>query len=275
MKSSRQNCSFWGTDPGQKLYVRSYGDFVLVPQDTETSRTVDFGEIFWPVSGRASFRLLSRDFIVRPGYVWYYPPGSHHEYYPVDVFHYCWMTVAGENAGMFFKLLGLVPGLNKSGECPANLFAQLNNDLENHTVMHRVNALNTAFRILSQISIGRRAQKAPEDSMDEVRRLIDTTFMDPDLSVARLAENVHIHRVSLSRGFSRAFGTTVLDYITHTRLQSAMVKLKKTDLSVAQIAESCGFHSSNYFSKVFFSKMGVPPLLYRQRHSEAKDKNSI
>jgi AraC-like DNA-binding protein len=267
MQSSRTNTAFWGYDPRQKLYVRSYGDFILVPDDAEQNRTVDFGEIFWPVSGRGTFRLNSRDWILKPGYAWYYPPGSYHQYRPLDVFHYCWLTVAGEHAKTFFNILGLVPGLNRAGRCPTHLFALLANDLENHTAMHRTNALNTAFQIINQIPLGRHSYSRPEKSMVEVRNMIDWTYADPDLSVARLAKNLNMHRGSLSRGFSKTYGTTVSDYIIHTRLQAAMNMLRKSSIPIMEIAESCGFHSSNYFSKVFFAKIGFTPKSYREKYS--------
>lgn len=264
MKTSRQIYCFWGLDPDQKLYVRSFGDFVLVPPDTETFRTLDFGEIFWPVSGRGKFFLGGKEHILKPGFVWYYPPGSRHEYYPLEPFHYCFVSVAGPNAGMFFGLLGLVPGLNPAGDCPVHLFAHLESDLQTRTAVHRVGALNTAFRIVSQISLGRYAHRKPEKTMDDARSFIESFCTDPDFSVTQLAAELRMHRVSLSRSFFKTFGTTVSDYITHTRLQTAMTMLKQTDFPVSEIAKNCGFHSGNYFSKVFLAHIGLSPQKYRK-----------
>ena len=268
MKTSRQTYCFWGIDLKQKLYVRSFGDFILVPPDTEMFRTVDFGEIFWPVSGRAKFVLSGKEYILKPGHVWYYPPGSWHEYYPIEPFRYCFFSVAGANAAMFFNLLGLTPGLNPAGECPVHQFAHLENDLQRHTAEHRVGALNTAFAIASQLTLGRRIRQKPEKAMTEARNCIDSFCSNPNFSVKQLASELHMHRGSLSRSFSKTFGTTISEYITHTRLQTAMTILQKTDYPISRVAENCGFHSSNYFSKVFLAHVGLTPQNYRRSFRE-------
>ncbi|MBO4303341.1 MAG: helix-turn-helix transcriptional regulator [Lentisphaeria bacterium] len=265
-QSSRTKMAFWGVDSGRKLYVRSYGDFILVPGDSELERFADFGEIFWPVSGTGSFHLDGKEHILKPGMVWYYPPGSFHKYQPRDVFHYCWLSIAGENAGNLFQILGLVPGLNPAGDCPEHLFALLDNDMQIHTAVHLVNALNTAFRILTCIQLGKRGSVRPEKSISEVRKIIDSTFSDPELSVARLAENLDMHRVSLSRSFSKAYGISVSDYIIHARLTAAMEMLRNSSIPIREVAENCGFASGNYFSKVFAAKTSLSPRAYRERY---------
>ena len=83
-----------------------------------------------------------------------------------------------------------------------------------------------------------------------------------------LAENLNMHRGSLSRSFSKAYGTSISDYIIHTRLQAAMTMLKETSLSVREIAENCGFSSGNYFAKVFSASEGVTPTEYRRLHTK-------
>ncbi len=266
MEVSKRKMAFWGEDNSLKLYVRSCGDFTLVPGDPEQVRNVDFGEIFWPVSGCGKFFFHNKVYTVKPGCVWYYPPDSLHKYDPVDIFHYCWLSVAGEHARNFFQITGLVPGVNKAGTCPVHLFTSLGNDLQVHTAMHRVNALNTAFQILTQIPLAKHFSARPEKSMTEVRTLIESSFADPDLSVERLAENLNMHRGSLSRSFSKTYGTSISDYIIHTRLQAAMTMLKETSLSIREIAENCGFSSGNYFAKVFSAKTSLTPKNFRDKY---------
>lgn len=265
METSRSNYFFWGPESNQKIYVRSCGDFILVPPDAETCRTVDFGEIFWPISGHCSFLWKNKNWTVRPGYVWYYPPGSWHEYHPLDAFHYCWLTIAGENAGMMFDMLDIQPGINKTGLCPRQLFILLGNDLHSHTAKHRISALSTAFRIISQVGLRDNRRSKPKYSMIESRNLIDTNFSDPELNVAFLAENQHMHRGSFSRAFHKAFDTTVSDYLIWVRLRNATYLLNESSSSIKEIAESCGFRSANYFSKVFYAKLGMTPLNYRRK----------
>lgn len=264
MKTDRSLFYFWGVESARKLYVRSCGDFVLVPPDHEMSRTVDFAELFWPISGQCRFHG-GGDHILRPGSVWYYPPGSWHEYKPVKPFHYCWLTVAGENAGKLFDILDIKPGLNKAGPCPHQLFTALGNELLDHSAKHKLSALSIAFKIL--IEVGSRPQKdsRSKNVLSDARKRIETDFGDPDLDVRVLAESQHMHRVSFSRAFHKAFDMTVRDYIQIVRIKNAIDMLSSTNYSIAEIAEECGFHSANYFSKVFSAKVGITPTEYRDK----------
>lgn len=263
METDRSRYFFWGVDSASRLYVRSCGIFSLVASDHEMRREVDFAELFWPVTGHGRFVYKQKSFILRQGYVWYYPPGSFHEYYPADVFHYCWLTVAGENAGKLFELLDIKPGLNKTGPCPQQWFTALGNELSVHTAKHRVNALSTAFKILAEIGIKPRESRESQNSMLEAKKKIDTDYGDPDLNVNTLAEIYEMHRGSFSRSFHKSFDMTVSDYIVMVRLKNAIDMLSSTDCPIRRIAEECGFRSANYFSKVFLAKVGITPNEYR------------
>lgn len=273
MKTDRSLFFFWGVESTRKLYVRSSGDFILVPPDREMSRTVDFAELFWPIAGQCKFHD-GKDHILRPGFVWYYPPGSHHEYFPVKPFHYCWLTIAGENAGKLFELLDIKPGMNKAGPCPHQLFTSLGNELLEHSAKHKLSALAIAFRIL--IEIGSRSQKSsePRDAMRDAKNRIEIDFGDPDLGVNMLAANLHMHRGSFSRAFHNAFDMTVRDYILMVRLKNAIDMLSNSNFPIREISEECGFRSSNYFAKVFFANLGMTPTVYRMKHYSQKNTQS-
>lgn len=264
METDRSLFYFWGVESARKLYVRSCGDFLLVPPDREMSRTVDFAEIFWPISGQCRFHD-SEDHILRPGSVWYYPPGSHHEYCPIKPFHYCFLAIAGENAGKLFEILDISPGLNKAGPCRRQLFSTLGNELLKHTAKHRLLALSIAFRILMEVGSASGKSGEPQDYILDAKKRIDSDFSDPDLDVNTLASNYLLHRGSFSRAFHKTFDMTVRDYILSVRLKNAFDMLSSTDSSIREIAEECGFRSANYFSKVFLAKVGIKPLEYRNK----------
>lgn len=265
METSRQLCYFWGPELNWDLYARSCGEFILTPPDEEKKRKVDFGEIFWPISGQCQFRMNGKTFVVHPGNVWYYPPGSFHDYTPLSSFHYCWLTVAGERSGAFFDLLKIVPGLNRAGSCPRNLFTQLGAEIDFHSAKHRHSAISTAFKIVSQVTFLPKTRERSDKSMDSIKKMIEQSFDNPELSVAHLAETFHLHRGSFSRAFRKNTGMTVCDYITFIRLKNALDMLADSSVSIRDIAEACGFVSANYFSKVFAAHFGNTPVKYRKQ----------
>ena len=264
MKTDRSLFFFWGVDAAHQLYVRSCGDFSLVPPDREKCKTADFAELFWPVSGQCCFFGNGKQ-ILRPGMVWYYPPGSSQNYYPLSPFRYCWLTVAGEKAGKLFDLLDIKPGINKAGPCPIQLFSVLGHELSEYSRKHKLSALATAFKIL--LEIGNHSGRNREDShtMSDIRTRIEADFWDPGLSVNSLAEELNMHRGSFSRAFHKTFDMTVRDYILMVRLKNAIELLSKSDHSIREISEACGFRSANYFSKVFQAKLGMAPGAYRNK----------
>ena len=267
-ESSRTLCFFWGIESSKELLLRSCGNFTLVPPDREAIRTVYFGELFWPVSGRACFNLDGHSEIVKPGYVWYYPPGTRHDYYPVDTFHYCWLTVDGNDAATFFRILNIKPGLNRAGSCPVHLFDHLGSDFNVHTREHRIMALATAFRIISLCSLHQKRSVTQENrGMDYLKNQIDLNFSDPELNVEALAADIGMHRGSLSRAFHNVYGENISNYIISCRVKHAMSILKETDFSIRDVARECGFRNANYFAKVFMARLGVTPTDFRKKYS--------
>ena len=69
--------------------------------------------------------------------------------------------------------------------------------------------------------------------------------------------------VQFSRRFKSAVGMTPQDYVTNLRLKKAKVLLGETDLSVGQIATSCGFGNEYYFSNFFKKHNNLSPSEFR------------
>ncbi len=245
--------------------VRSTGHFCLVPPDRERIRhEVDFGEIFWPLSGSCVFRLDGMEYTLRPGNVWYYPPGSNHDYFPKEVFCYNWLAISGSLAGALFDGFEIRPGLNRAGVCPEHLFLSVQKNLEQSRVVTLLNAMADAFRILSLIPATRHDSHFSRDSIEaRARLLIEENFCDPDVNVSFIADTLKVNRSTLSRRFHATYGLTIQDFIVSRRLEHSVRLVTTTTLSTREIASKCGFNSLSYFTSTFTSKIGVPPGKYR------------
>lgn len=88
-----------------------------------------------------------------------------------------------------------------------------------------------------------------------------------DMDLDSIYKAVNVSKFHLCRSFREHTGMTVMDYILSTRIILAKNELKKTDLSVMQISEKCGFNSVSNFCRVFRKKEGCTPLQYRKRYS--------
>lgn len=89
---------------------------------------------------------------------------------------------------------------------------------------------------------------------------------DKSISLEDMAKKANVSKGYLCREFKRVVHTTPFEYLTRVRIDKGCDMLKNTDLSVAQIAQSCGFNSFSYFTKTFGEKMGCTPKAYRARN---------
>jgi len=267
MKTFRKYYANYEKEPKLAFYVRSCGHFNLVSPDREAYRpSVDFGEIFWCLKGAAVFRYKSRETVLNPEHVWYYPPGSSHDYHPRgERFEYRWLTIAGNGAGQLFSGLDIPPGLSYAGVCPEELFSVVELNLEkiNSTRTSRMRALAAAFQILTMISPGQHLENIRGSLAEQAKNLVDSSFTDREFNVEKVASLLGVHRGSLSRAFTAGFGITISHYITRCRVRNAMKLLQETALPIREIALASGFNSHEYFCRVFLEQTLFTPAAFR------------
>lgn len=85
------------------------------------------------------------------------------------------------------------------------------------------------------------------------------------LILNNIAEELYISPIYLSRLFREETGYSFKDYRAQVRMEAAQRALLEGSLSIAEIAEQCGFASSNYFSESFKSYYGVSPSEYKKQ----------
>lgn len=269
MQTFRHYYMNYEKDPQLSFYVRSCGYFNLMPPDREAYRScVDFGEIFWCIRGGCTFKYKLRESVLKPGYVWYYPVGSCHDYQPLPGgFEYRFVTIAGVQASVLFAGLNIQPGQNYAGTCPDDLFSLVELNLKAvPTRPSQMTALAAAFRILTMVSPGQHPEMIRGNMAEKAKSLIDSGFKDCEFNVGKVASLLGVHRGSLSRAFASSYGITVSHYITHCRVRHAMKLLNETDLSIHAIALQSGFSTREYFSRVFLEQTSFTPAVFRKTH---------
>ena len=74
--------------------------------------------------------------------------------------------------------------------------------------------------------------------------------------------------------FRKHMKRTPLEYLTGYRLNKAAERLRGTELSITEIALSCGFSGSSYFADCFRREMGMSPGEYRRENQGIGFQNS-
>ena len=84
-----------------------------------------------------------------------------------------------------------------------------------------------------------------------------------DISLAVIADELHVNTSYLSTLFRQVTGITFKEYLNRVRVEEAARLLSNTDYSVMEIAVACGYRDQSYFTKVFKKLTGLTPKQYR------------
>lgn len=120
-------------------------------------------------------------------------------------------------------------------------------------------------------SLCRPADETKEESYSvRVARYVGENYMDPELSVASVAEYLGVSQSYLLRAFKKeGSGCSVSDYIHRRRVNEAKILLKTTDETVGDIAQKVGYGNSLALIRAFKRlEDGKTPTEYRTSHSE-------
>ena len=102
------------------------------------------------------------------------------------------------------------------------------------------------------------------DWLKEVKYFIDS---NPSFSFdsSEIAEKVGIHRVHLSRTFSKLMGCTLQEYIILKKLETAHSFLNESDLNISSVAYEAGFADHSHFNKIFRKYFNTNPQSYKSK----------
>ncbi len=103
-------------------------------------------------------------------------------------------------------------------------------------------------------------------ALDEGNKLIEQAVsfirenFSSDITLSALAKKFSVSPEHFSRIFKKETGLGFSKYLNSLRLQYAEQLLKTSEgQNITQVAESCGFEDSNYFSKKFKEVYGISP----------------
>lgn len=102
----------------------------------------------------------------------------------------------------------------------------------------------------------------------EVERLIPVLEyieenLEAPLERKDLAERSHLSVSRFATLFRTVLGVSPSGYVREVKLQHSQSLLLSTNLTVGEIAAHCGFRSQFHFSRLFRTRFGLSPTLYR------------
>lgn len=102
-------------------------------------------------------------------------------------------------------------------------------------------------------------------------KLISTTYyhvlnnIDKKISLESISKLVYVNKSYLSYIFKQETNQYFIDFLTEVKMDRAKILLMDRKNRIYQISNQIGYSDSEYFSKVFKSKVGVSPSEYRRK----------
>lgn len=125
--------------------------------------------------------------------------------------------------------------------------------------------LNQLFCLILSEVYGRKLSKNTKENhiLNVTCKYIQENFHNP-ISIKQLASNVSLSPSYFIKMFKKVANVTPTEYLISIRISNAKQLLSESNLSVAQIAEMCGFNDASYFSYYFKKTFGITPREYKE-----------
>lgn len=104
---------------------------------------------------------------------------------------------------------------------------------------------------------------------DQIACYIARNYQEP-LTAEQIAKAHGLHANYAMNLFRRAFGTTMVTFITHHRISHAQRLLATTDAPIVTVAFEAGFQSLSRFNEAFKAECGCSPRQYRKEYGKKK-----
>lgn len=110
---------------------------------------------------------------------------------------------------------------------------------------------------------------AEDTNLLVLRQMLDCirTRYPEKLTLNAIATSGGVCRTTCCQLFRKYLGMTPNDYMNSFRLEKSMELLKATDLSITEIAASCGYGSASYYTELFTRQKGCTPTRFRRQSS--------
>jgi len=118
------------------------------------------------------------------------------------------------------------------------------------------------FSLFSEVILLMEVEKYPSS----LRRILEfiTDHLDSNLQLEVLSQEFHCSTSTLNRLFQKHLKKSPVDYIVSRRLERARYLMKRSELSIKEIANQCGYKSESFFSRAFKGRYESSPNEYRK-----------
>lgn len=237
------------------------------------NRSEDGAQIVVTLSGSGVIQIEGREYSLEPGMAFLH---NHNDpricyHYPADgqePWRFIWFAFYGSNSGKLVSEINQKYGYLFDVTDDSGLVDQLKEYKKQADVIQILQPLEGAMLVYSTLEklcrqfTGNSRPELSRSIAAEVQRIIAA---DPaaELQVEKLAGNFNVSREHLSRMFHNETGVSLHEYIIRFRLRLAVDLLRRTRLSIKEVAFRCGWNDYSNFYRIFVKRLGSSPQKVR------------
>ena len=237
-------------------------------------------EVLYITGGRGKLKMRSGTFEVAEGDFVIIPPHIMHteisspeeplEYYVLGVAN---VTVLMREEESFQPVLELGASKDEMKSYMIQIYREMQEKREGYQMMMKSLLLRLTVMMMrrKKLELGFEESLNIKRDLANVKNYIDAHYATP-ITLDQLADIAFMSKFHLVREFSKALGTSPIEYLLERRIGEARILLSSTSMSISDIASAVGFSSASYFSQRFKLITGTTPIEFRntQRLSRGK-----
>lgn len=104
---------------------------------------------------------------------------------------------------------------------------------------------------------------------NQAMEAINRGYMDEDLSLSSVSEQLHVSPNYLSANMKKYVGDTFINLLIKRRMEAAHELLTTRNMKIYEVARMCGYSDQHYFSYCFKKYYGVSPAKIRRSEGES------
>lgn len=158
---------------------------------------------------------------------------------------------------------------SRSDKAVAHIFSELYSVPDGiRTGYFRVKALEL-FLFLGRSDAGRNESEAHTVTPRQIKLTCDinayiSAHIDSPVTLDALAAEFNTSQTCIKNAYKSVFSVPFSSYLRSLRMKKAALLIRKTDMSILDIAQSVGYSNPSKFAKAFRDEHGMTPVRYRK-----------
>ncbi len=215
------------------------------------------------VKGEGVLKMLSSEYYLKRGTLFFTFPGQPFEIEAEDEFEYYYISFMGTNINNMLERLEITP-INPVFADFEHILGFWEDSIRRINVTN-ANILTESVLLYTLSFINNQTSNShtkAKNLFEEIVEYIDANYTHRDISLKKIADIFSYTPKYVSYLLKKNLNVKFTDYLTSLRIQYALSLIDQNERVVSVISAKCGFSDAPYFSKVFKEALGTSPSEY-------------